>query len=153
MLRPEEYDSTPITCERADTLRGLAEALGIDADGLERTVSEFNAAIADRPFDPTVKDGRAAAVDPPKSNWAMAIEEPPFYAYAVACGITFTFGGVHVDADARVLDESGRPLPGLFAAGELVGGLFSGNYPGGSGLTAGAVYGRRAGTAAARSST
>ena len=149
LLRPEEYDSTPISCERADTLRGLAEALGIDPDGLERTVREFNDAIADRPFDPTVKDGRAAAVDPPKSNWATAITEPPFYAYAVACGITFTFGGVHVDADARVLDEAGRPLGGLFAAGEVVGGLFSGNYPGGSGLTAGAVYGRRAGAAAA----
>jgi tricarballylate dehydrogenase len=148
MLRPEEYDSTPISGHRADTLRGLAEALGIDADGLEHTVREFNAAIADRPFDPTIKDGRAADVEPPKSNWAMAIEEPPFYGYAVACGITFTFGGLHVDADARVLDESGAPLPGLFAAGELVGGLFSGNYPGGSGLTAGAVFGRRAGAAA-----
>jgi tricarballylate dehydrogenase len=149
LLRPEEYDSTPITAARADTVRELAAALDIDSDGLERTVAEFNAAIADRPFDPAVKDGRSAAVEPPKSNWAMALEEPPFYGFAVACGITFTFGGLHVDADARVLGEDGRPLPGLFAAGELVGGLFSGNYPGGSGLTAGAVYGRRAGRAAA----
>ncbi|HEY2637184.1 MAG TPA: FAD-binding protein, partial [Solirubrobacteraceae bacterium] len=95
----------------------------------------------------------AARVEPPKSNWALALREPPFHGFAVACGITFTFGGLHVDADARVLDAAARPLPGLFAAGELVGGLFSGNYPGGSGLTAGAVYGRRAGSAAARLAT
>jgi tricarballylate dehydrogenase len=149
MLRPQEYDSEPITKASAGTLRELAGELDIDPDGLERTVAEFNAAIADRPFDPAVKDGRAARVDPPKSNWALALEEPPFHGFAVACGITFTFGGLHVDADARVLREDGTPLPGLFAAGELVGGLFSGNYPGGSGLTAGAVYGRRAGAAAA----
>jgi tricarballylate dehydrogenase len=150
LLRTEEYDSTPITAAEAGTIRELAEALDIDPDGLERTVAAFNAAIVERPFDPAVKDGRAAAVEPPKSNWAMAIAQPPFYGFAVACGITFTFGGVHVDADARVLGGDGQPLPGLFAAGELVGGLFSGNYPGGSGLTAGAVYGRRAGAAAAR---
>ena len=69
----------------------------------------------------------------------------------MTCGITFTFGGVRVDEDARVFDLSGRPMEGLFAAGELVGGLFFHNYPGGSGLTAGAVYGRRAGYAAAAS--
>jgi tricarballylate dehydrogenase len=150
LLRPQEYESEPISRAQADTLGELARALDIDPDGLERTVTEFNAAINDAPFDPTVKDGRAAAVEPPKSNWALALEQPPFYGYAVACGITFTFGGLHVDADARVLDADGRPLDGLFAAGELVGGLFSGNYPGGSGLTAGAVYGCRAGEAAAR---
>ena len=66
----------------------------------------------------------------PKSNWALPIEAPPFTAFPITCGITFTFGGVRVDADARVLDLAGRPLPGLFAAGELVGGLFFHNYPG-----------------------
>ena len=66
------------------------------------------------------------------------------------CGITFTFGGLRIDDGARVLDADGRPIPGLHAAGELVGGLFSGNYPGGSGLTAGAVFGRTAGATAAR---
>ncbi len=149
LLRPQEYDSEPITMACADSLRELADLLQIDAGGLERTVAEFNGAISGGDLDPAVKDGRRADVEPPKSNWALALEQPPFYGYAVACGITFTFGGLHVDADARVLDADGRPLPGLFAAGELVGGLFSGNYPGGSGLTAGAVYGRRAGEAAA----
>jgi tricarballylate dehydrogenase len=67
----------------------------------------------------------------------------------VTCGITFTFGGLRVDEPARVLEQAGAPLDGLYAAGELVGGLFFHNYPGGSGLTAGTVYGRRAGYAAA----
>ena len=111
---------------------------------------EFNAAIGPGDFDPTIKDGKGTrGIDPPKSNWALPVEQPPFTAFPVTCGITFTFGGVRVDEDARVLDSGGRALPGLFAAGELVGGLFFHNYPGGTGLTAGAVYGRRAGYAAA----
>jgi tricarballylate dehydrogenase len=150
LLRAEEYDSTPITGARADTLDELAAALGVDGPGLARTVSEFNASIVDRPFDPAVKDGRAARAQPPKSNWAQPLDTPPYYGYSVACGITFTFGGLRVGADdAGVIDRAGQPIPGLYAAGELVGGLFSGNYPGGSGLTAGAVFGRLAGTHAA----
>lgn len=149
MLRTEEYDSRPISEQIADTVEDLAVKLGVDPAGLAATVAEFNASIRQVPFDPAVKDGRAARTDPPKSNWALALDSPPYYGYAVACGITFTFGGVHVDPGARVLDESGSPLPGLFAAGEVVGGLFSGNYPGGSGLTAGAVFGRLAGAGAA----
>ena len=149
LLRTEEYDSAPITSAVADTIGGLADQLEIDPDGLARTVAEYNASILDVPFDPAVKDGRAARVTPPKSNWALALETPPFYGYSVACGITFTFGGLHVDADARVLDDQGAPVSGLHAAGEMVGGLFSGNYPGGSGLTSGAVFGRLAGAAAA----
>lgn len=149
LLRSEEYDSRPISEEIADTIEDLAAKLGIGPERLAATVAEFNASITDVPFDPAVKDGRAARVDPPKSNWALALDTAPFYAYPVACGITFTFGGVHVDPRARVLDESGLPLSGLYAAGELVGGLFSGNYPGGSGLTAGAVFGRLAGASAA----
>lgn len=149
ILRTLEYDSSPITGAQADTVVDLAKALDIDPDGLAATVEAFNAAADPRPFDPAVKDGKSAAVDPPKSNWATPIDTPPYYGFAVACGITFTFGGVHVDERAQVLDAGGAPIPGLFAAGELVGGLFSGNYPGGSGLTAGAVFGRLAGQHAA----
>jgi tricarballylate dehydrogenase len=149
MLRTIDYEAPGATRVDADTLAGLAAGLGIDAARLERTVAEFNAAIRPGDFDPTVKDGkRTEGIEPPKSNWALPVEQPPFTAFPVTCGITFTFGGVRVDDDARVLDTAGRPLPGLFAAGELVGGLFFHNYPGGSGLTAGAVYGRRAGYAA-----
>lgn len=150
LLRTLEYDSTPITGGRADTLEELAGRLGIDPDGLSRTVAEFNASIGGGDFNPAVKDGRAARVDPPKSHWASALESPPFYGYAVACGITFTFGGLRIDpTDAAVLGRDGAPVPGLYAAGEIVGGLFSGNYPGGSGLIAGSVFGRRAGAASA----
>ncbi|RKT86698.1 tricarballylate dehydrogenase [Saccharopolyspora antimicrobica] len=151
LLRKEEYDSRPIAGARADSLAELAAQLGIDAAGLQRTVDEFNESIVDRPFDPAVKDGRAARVDPPKSNWAQALDTAPYYGYAVGCGITFTFGGLHVDESARVLDTGGRPIEGFYAAGEMVGGLFSGNYPGGSGLTSGAVFGRLAGAGAGRS--
>jgi len=151
MLRTIDYEAPGATRVDADTLGELAEGLGIDPERLERTVAEFNAAITDGAFDPTIKDGkRTEGIEPPKSNWALPVAEPPFTAFPITCGITFTFGGVRVDDHARVLDVAGRPLPGLFAAGELVGGLFFHNYPGGTGLTAGAVYGRRAGANAAR---
>ena len=150
MLRTIDYEAPGATRVDADTLAGLAGALNIDPERFERTVAEFNAAIGPGDFDPTIKDGKGTrGIDPPKSNWALPVEQPPFTAFPITCGITFTFGGVRVDEDARVLDSGGRPLPGLFAAGELVGGLFFHNYPGGTGLTAGAVYGRRAGYAAA----
>jgi tricarballylate dehydrogenase len=103
------------------------------------------------PFDPTRKDGRGTrGIELPKTNWANPLDTPPYEAYAVTCGITFTFGGLHVDAETRVISEEGAPIPGLYAAGELVGGLFYFNYPGGTGLTSGSVFGRRAGAAAAR---
>lgn len=146
MLRTEEYDMPGIGVHTADTIEGLAHAMGVDPAALVSTVETFNAAI-DRnvPFDPTVLDGRASLTEPLKSNWASPIETGPFYAYPVTCGITFTFGGLKGDLHGRVLDETGAPIPGLFACGEALGGLFSGNYPGGSGLTAGMVFGRRAG--------
>lgn len=79
----------------------------------------------------------------------MRVDEGPFYAYLVTCGITFAFGGVHVNTDAEVLNENGNAIDGIFAAGEMVGGLFYDNYPGGSGLCSGAVYGKTAGSSAA----
>ena len=154
-LLHDEYSRPSPDRVYADSLDELIARLdgagGIDGRRLRRTVDEFNAAVrTDVPFDPTVLDGRRAeGVTPPRSNWANPLDQPPFAAHAVTCGITFTFGGLAVDTSARVLGTGGAPLPGLFAAGELVGGLFWGNYPGGSGLTAGAVLGRIAGTAAA----
>lgn len=121
------------------------------AQALE-TIRGFNAAVRkDIPFDPNQKDGRSTVgLAIPKSNWANPIDEPPFEAYAVTCGITFTFGGIKIDTDARVIDTDGRAIPGLYAAGEMVGGLFYFNYPSGSGLTSGAVFGRIAGAGAAQ---
>jgi tricarballylate dehydrogenase len=153
LLRPLEYEAPGASRVRAETIGELADGLGFDRAGLERTVRGFNAACDEGRFDPTVKDGKAArGIEPPKSNWALPLSEPPFLGFKVTCGITFTFGGVRVDDGARVLDRAGRPIAGLHAAGELVGGLFFHNYPGGSGLTAGAVVGRRAGASAAASS-
>jgi tricarballylate dehydrogenase len=150
-LLREEYRVRPVTKVRANTIEELADQMLIDPVGLRRTIDDFNAAVTDTPFNPSVLDGRAAHPpgQPSKTNWAVAIDEPPFEAFAVTCGITFTFGGVRVDDQARVLDRDNRPIPGLYAAGELVGGLFYYNYPGGSGLMAGAVFGRTAGLNAA----
>ncbi|QIN78503.1 FAD-dependent oxidoreductase [Rubrobacter marinus] len=151
LLRQDEYTAPGVSRYEAETIDELAEKLDLDPPVLRRTVDEFNAAVVPGDdFDPSVKDGkRTEGIEPPKSNWALPIDRPPFYGFAVTCGITFTFGGVRVDDEARVLDRSGRPIGGLYAAGELVGGLFYHNYPGGSGLTSGAVFGRRAGRAAA----
>ncbi|KNH19070.1 tricarballylate dehydrogenase [Arthrobacter sp. ZBG10] len=149
MLRTEEYDMPGISVKVADTLEELAAKIGIDPEQLSKTVSDFNNSI-DRTitFDPNIKDGRAAATHPVKSNWAAPIEAGPFYAYGVTCGITFTFGGIKSDTHGRVLDGEGKHVEGLYVAGEMLGGLFSANYPGGSGLAAGCVFGRRAGTLA-----
>ncbi|MDB5479064.1 MAG: tricarballylate dehydrogenase, partial [Caulobacteraceae bacterium] len=151
-LLRDEYRIRQVTKVTADSLEALVEKLdGVDPARALQTLQDFNAAVrTDIPFDPNVKDGRAAVgVSPPKSNWANRLDEPPFEAYAVTCGITFTFGGLRIDRRAQVLDQDLAPIPGLYAAGEMVGGLFYENYPGGSGLTAGAVFGRIAGAAAA----
>src|SRR5207237_4493916 len=101
-------------------------------------------------FKPSVLDGkRTLGIEPPKSNWAVPIDEPPYEGYAVTCGITFTFGGLRIDTQGQVLDTENRPIPGLYAAGEMVGGLFYYNYPGGSGLMARRVVGRSAGASGA----
>lgn len=149
MLRTEEYDSEGASFVQASSWEKLAADIGVDEDTLVRTVLAFNDSIdTSRPFDAAVKDGRRAEGEPPKSNWSMALETSPFYAFPVTCGITFTFGGLHADADGRVMDASQSPIPGLFVCGEMLGGLFSGNYPGGTGLVSGAVFGRRAGALA-----
>lgn len=153
MLR-DEYRVRQVTKVHADTLAALAEKLeGVDARRFLETVSEFNNAVSsvEGPINAGIKDGRSTrGLAVPKSNWAYPISEPPFEAYAVTTGITFTFGGLKIDPEAQVQNELGKPIDGLYAAGEIVGGLFYQNYPGGSGLTAGAVLGRIAGQGAAR---
>ncbi len=137
----------------APTWTELARKTAIEAGPLERTVAAFNASINTRPFDPAVKDGKATVgIRPPKSHWAQPLDAPPFVCFPVTCGITFTFGGLRIAPDAQVLDTHDARLPGLFACGELVGGLFYHNYLGGSGLMAGAVFGRLAGMGAADAS-
>jgi tricarballylate dehydrogenase len=151
-LLRDEYRIREITRVQSDTIEGLSTQLdGVNADEFVATVTEFNAAVQqDVPFDPTVKDGRGTdGLDVPKSNWANALDTPPYKAFAVTCGVTFTFGGLKIDTSGQVIDMEGAVIPGLYAAGELVGGLFYNNYPGGSGLTSGSVFGRLAGASAA----
>jgi tricarballylate dehydrogenase len=152
-LQRDEYRIRQITKATANTLEELAPKLdGVDAEQFLKTIAEYNKAVrTDIPFNPNVKDGRRTeglAVN--KSNWANTIDQPPFEGYAVTCGVTFTFGGVRITNEAEVLNTDYRPIAGLYAAGELVGGLFYFNYPGGTGLTSGSVFGRIAGTSAAR---
>ena len=148
-LLRDEYRIPQVSKFEADTVEKLAEGLDIDPAGLAATVREFNAAVQPGDFNPTALDGkRTEGIDPPKSNWALPLDTPPYLGFAVTCGITFTFGGLRIDEQARVLDTEDLPIPGLYAAGELVGGLFYDNYPGGSGLMSGAVFGQIAGTSA-----
>jgi tricarballylate dehydrogenase len=138
---------------QGNTLEELADRMqDVHPRQFIETVREFNAAVKrEVPFDPNIKDGRRTtglAID--KTNWANTLEAPPFEAYSVGCGITFTFGGLKIDTATHVLDIEDRPIPGLYAAGELVGGLYYFNYPGSTGLMAGAVFGRIAGREGAR---
>ena len=152
-LQRDEYRIRQITKVTADTIEELAKKLdGVDAAQFVKTIAEYNAAVRrDVPFNPNVKDGRCTqglAIN--KSNWANTFDQPPYEAYGVTCGITFTFGGLRINTDAEVLNTDYQPIRGLYAAGELVGGIFYFNYPGGSGLISGAVFGKIAGTSAGR---
>jgi len=152
-LQRDEYKIRQITKVTANTIEELAGKLeGVDAAQFVKTVAEYNAAVrAEIPFNPNVKDGRRTeglAIN--KNNWANTIDQPPYEGYAVTCGITFTFGGLRITTNGEVLNTDYQPIRGLYAAGELVGGLFYFNYPGGTGLTSGSVFGRIAGTSAGR---
>jgi tricarballylate dehydrogenase len=151
----DEYRIREVSSVKADTLEELGRKMeGMNAEAFLRNVAEYNAAVETSvPFNPNVKDGRATTglrID--KTNWANTLEQGPFEAFQVTCGVTFTFGGLRiVPTTAQVLDVLQEPIPGLYACGELIGGLFYHNYPGGTGLTSGSVFGKLAGTAAGKS--
>jgi tricarballylate dehydrogenase len=152
-LLREEYKGRQVTKVKANTLEELAEKLeGVDSAGFLQTVKEYNASIRkDIPFNPNIKDGRCTeGLAVRKSNWANTLEDGTFEAYSVTCGITFTFGGLKINPTTEVQDVLSKSIPGLYAAGELVGGLFYFNYPGGAGLMAGSVFGKIAGEKAAQ---
>ncbi|KAH7317029.1 tricarballylate dehydrogenase [Stachybotrys elegans] len=169
LLRSEEYREERVDRITAATLEQLADKcaeLGLrNKEQFLDTIQTYNQAVyAHRrhnpaaKWDPAVKDGlstQSSSVKLPlaKSNWALPLDQGPFLAVKVTCGVTFTFGGLQVDpSTAQLLSATtGKPLPGLYCVGEMMGGLFYENYPGGSGLTSGAVFGRRAGRAAAES--
>jgi precorrin 3B synthase CobZ len=166
-LRSEEYRDEIVEKIWGSTLEELAQNCA--ERGLNeptkfiQTVKVFNEAVyayqkenSGKQWDPAVKDGLSTQstftkLPLAKSNWALPLDQGPFLAVKVCCGITFTFGGLAVNPETTaVVSQSDREVPGLFCVGEMLGGLFYGNYPGGSGLTSGAVFGRRAGAAAAK---
>ena len=147
----EEYRFHGAHYIESDTLDNLIHQLdGLDHSSAMQTIAEFNQAVDDNvTFDPTTLDGKGTpSLSLPKSNWAQRLDTPPYRAYPVTGGITFTYGGLKVDESGVVLSENNKPIPNLYACGELVGGVFFEGYPGGSGLTSGAVFGRRAGMGA-----
>jgi tricarballylate dehydrogenase len=139
-------DRPPVT---AGSITELALLLGLDPDVLAHTVAEYNAAIAPGKINTRIRDGKAAVgLEPPKSNWAFALDSPPYIAYPLTCAITFTFGGVRTDVHARVVTPSGTAIPGLYAAGEVTG-LYYHSYPAGTSVLRAATFGRIAGSHAA----
>jgi tricarballylate dehydrogenase len=152
----DEYRIKQVTKVTANTLEELVKKLDdVNAEAALKEIKAYNAAVRqDIPFNPNIKDGRRTeGLTVNKSNWANTLDTPPFEAYAVTCGITFSFGGLRINPSAQVINTDGEPIPNLYAAGELVGGIFWFNYPGGSGLTNGAVFGKLAGASAAAKST
>ena len=148
LLEPRYATSAPIAAERLDD---LVRKLDLDGAAAMRTLGEFNAAAGHGTFNPGERDGMATrGLALPKSNWAQKIDSPPLVAYPVTGGITFSFGGLKVNQRAQVIGTDWEPIAGLYTCGEMVGGLFHNNYPGGSGLMSGAVFGRIAGANAAR---
>ena len=125
---------------------------GIPDDEAQKTIDDYNNSIEEEiVFDPTVLDGKSTkGLKIQKSNWAQKLDKGPYKAYPVTGGITFTYGGLKVDDNGGVLNSDNMPIKGLFACGELIGGVFFNGYPGGSGLTSGAVFGRIAGYGSVR---
>ena len=151
-LLRDEYFIPQMTMVEANTIEELAIGLDINPEELQKTIETYNESVQEGDFNPTALDGKhTKGIFPPKSKCAQEMDSPPYLGYAVTCGITFTFGGLKIDSNTQVQDNSDMPIPGLFAAGELTGGLFYNNYPGGSGLMSGAVFGKIAGENAAKS--
>jgi tricarballylate dehydrogenase len=137
---------------RADTIEELAARIKVDPAVMARTIADYNAGVRTGTFSAqTLDDCHTEGVVPPKSHWAQPVTEPPYYAYPLRPGITFTYLGVRVNEQARVLMADGRPTANLFATGEIMAGNILGRgYLAGFGMTIGTVFGRIAGREAAR---
>lgn len=145
-LLRSEYREELCTKFESDTLEGLIDQLDLNKAQFATTIRKYNLALQEGKFNPQVLDGkRTLGLEIDKTNWANPISKRPFLAFPVTCGLTFAFGGVKATPEAEVMDAKDQPIPGLYAAGEMIGGLFYHNYPGGSGLASGAVFGKIAG--------
>lgn len=135
----------------AESIQGLAGLVDLDPGKLRATVQAFNQAIQEGNYNPDVLDDcRTTGLTPDKTHWALPLDTPPYYAYPLRPGITFTYMGAAVDSSARVLDADGNPCENIFAAGEIMAGNILGRgYCAGTGMSIGGVFGRRAGMEAA----
>jgi tricarballylate dehydrogenase len=154
LLEERYHHTNPLTGDTIDELAALLEStygsMGVRKDDIRSTVETYNNATTSGRFDPTELDGLSThGLTPEKTNWARPLEFAPFTAYPVTTGITFTFGGLRIGPDANVVTPNGESIPGLYATGEITGGIFYNNYPAGAGLMRGAVFGRLAGAGAA----
>lgn len=141
-----QTEQPPVT---GDTIEELAGKLGIPKEALARTVADFNAAVQPGEFLWNKKDGKqAVGIEPPKSNWAVPIDQGPYIAYPIICCNVFTNGGLATDTHGRVVSNDSEPIPGLYAAGEMTG-IYYGKYPGGTSVLRSLVFGKRAGEHAA----
>jgi tricarballylate dehydrogenase len=149
LLEPRYSTSEPF---KSDTLEGLVKQLNVDHAQAMKSLKEYNDACGrGGPFNAAALDGlHTEGIDPPKTNWAQKLDKPPYVSWPVTGGITFTFGGLKIDKQARVISTGWKPIPGLYTCGEMVGGLFHYNYPLGTGLMSGIVFGRIAGREAAK---
>ena len=138
---------------QADKLETLGRKIGVHVERFLKTIDEYNSAVQEGSFDPHHLDGKHTdGLEPPKSNWALRVDSPPFYAYPVTGGLTFTLGGLETDSNGQVVDIDGKTIPGLYAAGNLTGIILHNERLPGSALTRALVFGRAAGKKAAQES-
>jgi tricarballylate dehydrogenase len=143
------YDKA--TVSKSNTLGDLASQLGVtDIPTFLATIRDYNDAVQPGEFGAFRPDGVSAlGIEPPRRNWALKLDTPPYEGFPVVCGMTFCYGGLKTTATCQVTHTMDRPIPGLYAVGEMLGGLWHWNYPSGGGMMAGAVFGRIAGIHAA----
>lgn len=149
----DEYTTREATKVESDTLEGLAEKLeaeGVNKEKFLETVNEYNAACQNNAtYNPNILDGlRTKGLEIEKTNWAMQINSPPYVAFGCRAGMTFTYGGIKINTDGEVQSEANQSIPGLYATGEIVGGLYYEKYMGGNGMVAGTIFGRAGARAA-----
>lgn len=149
-LLEKRYSSIPPI--KAGSIDEIASKVDVNLPNLKKTVEEFNEHVTGvGTFNPGIKDGLGTkGLKLEKTNWAQKLDSLPYTVYPVTGGITFTFGGLKVDTEAKVINKQGSPIEGLYAAGEITGGFFYNNYPGGAGLVRGAVFGKISGLEAAK---
>jgi tricarballylate dehydrogenase len=145
LMKSTDYSGVP--CTTGNTIEEVANKLAINPEFLAKTIREYNESIRPGGTLPPEHMGQmrgmankhTVGISPAKSNFAFPLETPPFYAYPVACGITFTYGGLKINKRGQVLDTEDEPIRGLYASGEIIGGFFYNNYPGATGQMSGVV--------------